>query len=358
MLFNLLLFLFITKFSLRFKNYFFFYIFVKMGALTNKLYAYKARPWELESIETISISDPFFNKIKIDMRERQILRILPIVGINEWLLNNTRFPVIIKQPKTPHAKLFMLFNYEIVENINIVMSLKANYPISLFEAIATAILQVHHAKCVMIILGETADVLTSAATKRTDKARICGLNTKIIHEYVQQVPRQNPANVQNLLKREKFIIPRTTGIINQISLQNIHAGIQSQINFINQYNLLSLMEGHMRCEETTIVADPAYSRMSLGHLDQFTIQLGPTNIASAYSSENRPTPPVNQDVIITHHALSLTITNKKGYEIVFYLDSPMLEKNIYIDIFNKRRRTIRAIPSISAKNIIRSIFSY
>lgn len=32
-----------------------------MGALTSKLYTYKARPWEIKSQETISIQDPFFS---------------------------------------------------------------------------------------------------------------------------------------------------------------------------------------------------------------------------------------------------------------------------------------------------------
>ena len=47
-----------------------------MGALTNKLNAYKSRPWEISSSQTISIEDSFFTPVKVELRDRNILRIL------------------------------------------------------------------------------------------------------------------------------------------------------------------------------------------------------------------------------------------------------------------------------------------
>jgi NADH dehydrogenase/NADH:ubiquinone oxidoreductase subunit G len=51
-----------------------------VGALTLKTYAYKARPWELRSKDTISLKDLFLPPIRIYLMKNQILRILPMMG--------------------------------------------------------------------------------------------------------------------------------------------------------------------------------------------------------------------------------------------------------------------------------------
>lgn len=62
-----------------------------MGALTSKTYTYKGRPWELRSKDTISLKDPFLPTIRVQMINKQILRILPLAGEEEWLGNFSRF---------------------------------------------------------------------------------------------------------------------------------------------------------------------------------------------------------------------------------------------------------------------------
>jgi len=53
-----------------------------VGALTSKPYAFNARPWELNSVESIDILDTFASNIRIDFLNNKIYRILPIYGKN------------------------------------------------------------------------------------------------------------------------------------------------------------------------------------------------------------------------------------------------------------------------------------
>ena len=65
-----------------------------VGALTSKPYSFKARPWEIQSIETIDILDSLGTNIRIDTRDLNIMRILPRINeeLNqEWISDKTRF---------------------------------------------------------------------------------------------------------------------------------------------------------------------------------------------------------------------------------------------------------------------------
>jgi NADH-quinone oxidoreductase subunit G len=65
-----------------------------VGALTSKPYAYKARPWELRKTETIDVMDALGSNIRVDMRGREAMRILPRNhdDVNEeWLSDKSRF---------------------------------------------------------------------------------------------------------------------------------------------------------------------------------------------------------------------------------------------------------------------------
>jgi len=65
-----------------------------VGALTSKPYAFSARPWEIKGIETIDVSDSVGSNIKVNFKETEILRILPILNdtLNEeWISDKTRF---------------------------------------------------------------------------------------------------------------------------------------------------------------------------------------------------------------------------------------------------------------------------
>ena len=65
-----------------------------VGALTSKPYAFNARPWELRKTETIDVMDALGSNIRVDVKGREVMRILPRNhdGVNEeWISDKTRF---------------------------------------------------------------------------------------------------------------------------------------------------------------------------------------------------------------------------------------------------------------------------
>jgi NADH-quinone oxidoreductase subunit G len=65
-----------------------------VGALTSKPYAFKARPWELKKTETIDIMDAVGSNIRVDVRGREVMRVLPRLheDVNEeWISDRTRY---------------------------------------------------------------------------------------------------------------------------------------------------------------------------------------------------------------------------------------------------------------------------
>ncbi len=65
-----------------------------VGALTSKPYAFNARPWELDKVESIDVMDAVGSNIRVDSRRDAVLRILPMVNddVNEeWISDKTRF---------------------------------------------------------------------------------------------------------------------------------------------------------------------------------------------------------------------------------------------------------------------------
>jgi len=61
-----------------------------VGALTSKPYAFKARPWELKTVESIDIYDSLGSNIYINFSESDILRVLPKYNfeINENIISD------------------------------------------------------------------------------------------------------------------------------------------------------------------------------------------------------------------------------------------------------------------------------
>src|ERR1700730_861372 len=65
-----------------------------VGALTSKPYAFQARPWELIKTESIDVMDALGSAIRVDVRGREVMRILPRVNetVNEeWISDKARF---------------------------------------------------------------------------------------------------------------------------------------------------------------------------------------------------------------------------------------------------------------------------
>nr|YP_003434209.1 NADH dehydrogenase subunit 11 [Chattonella marina]BAI70556.1 NADH dehydrogenase subunit 11 [Chattonella marina] len=61
-----------------------------VGALTSKPYAFKCRPWELRSVNSIDIFDGIGSNIRIDLKDSEIVRILPRISKN-WITDKIRF---------------------------------------------------------------------------------------------------------------------------------------------------------------------------------------------------------------------------------------------------------------------------
>lgn len=65
-----------------------------VGALTNKPYAFTARPWELRKVDSLDVSDAVGGNIRIDVRGGEVMRILPRLHeqVNEeWMHDKARF---------------------------------------------------------------------------------------------------------------------------------------------------------------------------------------------------------------------------------------------------------------------------
>ena len=65
-----------------------------VGALTSKNYAFKARPWELKSVETIDLTDSSGTSVYFNFKESEIVRVIPKINkdINEnWISDRIRF---------------------------------------------------------------------------------------------------------------------------------------------------------------------------------------------------------------------------------------------------------------------------
>ncbi len=65
-----------------------------VGALTSKVYAFKARPWELKINETIDLTDSFGSTIYVSVKEAEIVRIMPKKtedSTSSFISDKTRF---------------------------------------------------------------------------------------------------------------------------------------------------------------------------------------------------------------------------------------------------------------------------
>ncbi|MCJ8143141.1 NADH-quinone oxidoreductase subunit NuoG [Ancylobacter sp. A5.8] len=65
-----------------------------VGALTQRPYAYHARPWELVKTESVDVMDAVGSNIRVDTRGREVMRILPRLNedVNEeWISDKTRY---------------------------------------------------------------------------------------------------------------------------------------------------------------------------------------------------------------------------------------------------------------------------
>src|SRR5436190_6200627 len=67
-----------------------------VGALLSKPYSFEARPWELRKVPGIDVMDAVGTNIRMDVRQRQVMRVLPRINdaVNEeWAHDKTRHHV-------------------------------------------------------------------------------------------------------------------------------------------------------------------------------------------------------------------------------------------------------------------------
>jgi hypothetical protein len=65
-----------------------------VGALTSKPFAFKARSWELETSYIVNLSDGLADKIRVDVKGLEVVRILPWLNNKNtegWISDKTRF---------------------------------------------------------------------------------------------------------------------------------------------------------------------------------------------------------------------------------------------------------------------------
>ena len=68
-----------------------------VGALTNKPYAFTARPWELRTTESIDVFDAVGSNIRVNTRAGEVMRVLPRINdhVNEEWLADKRYARVL-----------------------------------------------------------------------------------------------------------------------------------------------------------------------------------------------------------------------------------------------------------------------
>ena len=67
-----------------------------VGALLQKPQSFEIRPWELKKVPSIDVMDAVGSNIRLDVRQRQVMRVLPRINddVNEeWISDKTRHHV-------------------------------------------------------------------------------------------------------------------------------------------------------------------------------------------------------------------------------------------------------------------------
>jgi NADH dehydrogenase (ubiquinone) Fe-S protein 1 len=126
-----------------------------VGALTSKPYAFTARPWELQSIERIDLTDALGRNTRLDTRGSDLLRILPRLNedINEeWLADKARFC-------HDGLKNQRLVRPVIKEN-GVFKEVDFTQAINNFEKLITTTLESNSENPLGIFTGETVDLET------------------------------------------------------------------------------------------------------------------------------------------------------------------------------------------------------
>ena len=123
-----------------------------VGALTSKPYASSARPWELQSVERIDLTDGLGRNTRLDTRGSDLLRVLPRLNeeINEeWLTDKARF----SHDGLSNQRLVR----PVIKENGVFKEVDFNQAINKFEDLLSFNLKVKDKNPFGIFVGETVD---------------------------------------------------------------------------------------------------------------------------------------------------------------------------------------------------------
>lgn len=255
-----------------------------MGALTSKKKAFQARNWELKEYQTVSLSDPFFSPIKIDVRDRKILRILPIIGTEEWINDNTRFFTAIPNP-SPYILSFNTTKIYTFESLNLSLSQKLHEKTNPKEIAKTIAAWVKKNRNLQWIVDESTDAKALSTIKK--------MGTKIkktIASSTLHTPWVNQPNVLNLKTGGLTLIKENSraNVLLENQLINHHRLSTEQLApaLLSIHEILHVVEGtSMITDDLTILSTTAIARL----LPNFVhiLLIGQTNQALAFPTNTK-----------------------------------------------------------------------
>jgi NADH-quinone oxidoreductase chain G len=132
-----------------------------VGALTSKPYAFRARSWELQSTESFDIFDSLMSNIRIDIKENEVMRILPRRNdqINgEWITDKVRFFY-------EGAKINRLL-FPLIKKNNLIMHISSEFAFDFFIDLYKKSLLLKN-KSMISIIHDNIDIIDSFYYQKT-----------------------------------------------------------------------------------------------------------------------------------------------------------------------------------------------
>lgn len=325
-----------------------------MGALTSKTKSFQARNWELKEYQTVSLSDPFFSPIKVDVRDRKILRILPVVGTEEWINDNTRFFTTISHQKSD-ALAFKGTKRHSIENHSVETTYKTHEKSSHQEIAKTIAIWVRKTRNLVWIVDEATDANTLAEIKRHSPSK-----TKVqMTGSAQHHTNINSPYAMNLQEDHLILIKenRTANEAAEIQLINHHRLTLEHLHpsTISIYEFLKKAEGTISTEGSTTIIPPLALLTRIPTLMK-TLHIGLAN--QALSFKNHPKAQI-QTASATFMSLDSyvafnpstykfkAITNgtaKTNQNISIHLPSSPLHKGTFANLYGQLIHTPATAP--------------
>lgn len=320
-----------------------------MGALTSKLYTYKARPWEVKSVDTISLAnDPFLPSVKIDLLNRKIMRLLPIISTEEWISDNARF--FIRKPflKTPLAKISYTPNF-FFENLNVSSNYNIYEKINIKSAIMLLVNEINTKKNLTILSNEFVDATVFAVVRKME-----GLKQYYNLTFTNSQITTPVINSYDTFSYETQLLcfPKEHNELKAIfstKLMNYKQAISTDLScfHFNKYTLIGLIEGNLYSPFVIkFITNGIYNKSIPLTFNKIIIDK--TNQALFLNTITKPQLKkknqlilnLGEDIIINQDknifSLNYRYTNAN---ILLPTSMPINSNNIYIDLFGKQKKS-------------------